>query len=317
MTLGERLVVDGKLLLAEDVRSEPREKAFPTRLNREADVFGYHMRETVRELVAPATRHSTVPQKRHEPVAVLDSLVRRPMRVDTASEHLHESVDVAGRMVVGLQDPRRRIGGEVVKTPRDEISRNDLVAIQNDEEIPLLGRVGQEVIQVTRLETRRTIRPADDTNAVLCRKGVDTPHELRLRTVIEDDDLVAVIALCHRPLEAQLVEVVAGAVHHDDMRRRCPLGSPQSDLGECDAPLQPEVIEQRVEHVLHAVQPEVADESHGRDDHSPHQRTGPKGILHQWQRAVKRTTKQQGPRGQDPPVEGGLLDLGKSPSFRH
>lgn len=78
-------------------------------------------------------------------------------------------------MMVRLQNPRRRMGGEVVETSRDELPRNDLVAVQNDEEIPLLGRIGQEVVEIARLETDRTVCPTDNTQPVLSRKVVDAP----------------------------------------------------------------------------------------------------------------------------------------------
>lgn len=63
VALGECLVVDREFLLAEDVRSEPREKPFAARLDRKADVLSHHMREAVGEFVALTTRHRTVSQK--------------------------------------------------------------------------------------------------------------------------------------------------------------------------------------------------------------------------------------------------------------
>lgn len=73
------------------------------------------------------------------------------------------------------------------------------------------------------------------------------------------------------------------------------------------------MVEERVEHVLHTVEPEVTDEAHGDDDQNSDGGAVAHGVMYERHRAIDGSTEQRDPRGHDADVESGRLDFGSAP----
>ena len=204
-----------------------------------------------------------MPEQRQEAVLVLDRLVDRPVRVDSHSELLLEGCDVARGDVVGLNDADCATVREVVKHATDESRWDHLIAVE-DHEVVVRGG-SQEVVQVSRLEPL-AIGSAHYLHPVGVGELVDLRDVLGLVAVVEDDGSEIAVVLRHRLGQRAAVEVVPGAVHQDDMRL---VHQPES-RDWTESALHDQVVPGRVEHVLGAVEPEVADEgqSDGRENTS-------------------------------------------------
>src|SRR5581483_11452578 len=133
-------------------------------------IFGNEMREAACRLVTFLTNHGTMPQQRQKAMVMFDCLVRRPVRVHTYSEQVHELITITRGVVVSLDDTHSVVGRKVIQCPGNEIGWDNFIAVQDDEKVVI--SLAQVIVQVACLEADMILAP-HDPYPMLRRKGVD------------------------------------------------------------------------------------------------------------------------------------------------